>query len=82
MKLEDENRNLKYENTNLRYKAFTLSNTIDTLKNVINKMANFVYHLVADGLIPRHKEDEFNDEFEEFISGKKKNKDKDDSLGL
>ena len=48
MKLEDENRNLKYENTNLRYKAFTLSNTIDTLKNVINKMANFVYHLVAD----------------------------------
>ena len=82
MKLEDENRNLKYENTNLRYKAFTLSNTIDTLKNVINKMANFVYHLVADGLIPRHKEDEFNDEFEEFISGKKKNKDKDDSLVL
>lgn len=82
MKLEDENRNLKYENTNLRHKAFTLSNTIDTLKNVINKMANFVYHLVADGLIPRHKEDEFNDEFEEFISGKKKNKDKDDSLVL
>ena len=82
MKLEDENRNLKYENTNLRYKAFTLSNTIDTLKNVINKMANFVYHLVADGLIPRHKKDEFNDEFAEFISGKKKNKDKDDSLGL
>ena len=26
--------------------------------------------------------DEFNDEFEEFISGKKKNKDKDDSLVL
>ena len=82
MKLEDENRNLKYENTNLRYKAFTLSNTIDTLKNVINKMANFVYHLVADGLIPRHKEDEFNDEFEEFISGKKKNKSKDDDYVL
>ena len=55
---------------------------IDTLKNVINRMANFVYHLVADGLIPRNKEDEFNDEFSEFISGKKKNKDKDDSLGL
>ena len=53
-----------------------------TIKNVINRMANFVYHLVADGLISKHKEDEFNDEFEEFISGKKKNKDKDDSLIL
>ena len=30
----------------------------------------------------QNKEDEFNDEFSEFISGKKKNKDKDDSLGL
>ena len=82
MKLEDQNQSLKIENANLRYKSFHLSNTIDTLKNVINRMANFVYHLVADGLIPRHKEDEFNDEFSEFISGKKKNKDKDDSLGL
>lgn len=45
-------------------------------------MANFVYHLVADGLIPRHKEDEFNDEFEEFISGKKRNKSKDDDYVL
>ena len=82
MKLEDQNQSLKIENANLRYKSFHLSNTIDTLKNVINRMANFVYHLVADGLISRHKEDEFNDEFAEFISGKKKNKDKDDSLGL
>ena len=82
MKLEDQNQILKIENANLRYKSFHLSNTIDTLKNVINRMANFVYHLVADGLIPRHKEDEFNDEFSEFISGKKKNKGKDDSLGL
>ena len=82
IKLEDQNQSLKIENANLRYKSFHLSNTIDTLKNVINKMANFVYHLVADGLIPRHKEDQFNDEFEEFISGKTKNKDKDDSLVL
>lgn len=82
MKLEDENRDLKSENTNLRYKAFILTNAVNTLKNVINRMANFVYHLVADGLIPRHKEDEFNDELEEFISGKKKNKSKDDDYAL
>ena len=49
MKLEDENRNLKYENTNLRYKAFTLSNTIDTLKKhqflffLYNQMINDLY---------------------------------------
>ena len=55
MKLEYEYKDLKYENTNLRYKAFSLTNTVNILKNVINRMANFVYHLVADGLVPRHK---------------------------
>ena len=66
--------------------TFIHSNTDITLLTIFTNTKEIsvytVYYLVADGLIPRHKEDEFNDEFEEFISGKKKNKDKDDSLVL
>ena len=38
-------------------------------------MVKFTYDLVSKGLIPKHKQEEFEEEFSEFISGKHKNKD-------
>ena len=48
------------------------------LEGTINKMSNFVYQLVALGYVPRRKKEEFEAEFSEFISGKKKDKDHSD----
>ena len=38
-------------------------------------MVKFTYDLVSKGLISKHKQEEFEEEFSEFISGKYKNKD-------
>ena len=75
MKLDKENNDLKYKYNDLKYNESYLNYNIKRLKSVIDGMSDFVYHLVADGLVPSSVEDEFNDEFEEFISGKKKRED-------
>ena len=38
-------------------------------------MVKFTYDLVSNGLIPKYKQEKFEEEFSEFISGKNKNKD-------
>lgn len=75
IRLEKENRDLKFRNNNYKYNENYFNNKINTLSSVINGMRDFVYHLVADGYIPSSKEEEFEDEFEEFVSGKKKRED-------
>ena len=58
--LKDENETLKFQNTKLSNRVSILENTITVLKRTIERVSNFFYHLVADGLIPKKKEEEIN----------------------
>lgn len=58
--LKDENETLKFQNTKLSNRVSILENTITVLKRTIERVSNFFYHLVADGLIPKKKEEEIH----------------------
>ena len=58
--LKDENETLKFQNTKLSSKVSILENTITVLKRTIERVADFFYRLVADGLIPKKKEEEIH----------------------
>lgn len=58
--LKDENETLKFQNTKLSNKVSILENTITVLKRTIERVANFFYHLVADKLISKEKEEEIH----------------------
>lgn len=74
-KLIKEIKELKDRNNYLENKYYKVKNTIYYQKNIIDGMVKFTYDLVSKGLIPKHKQEEFEEEFSEFISGKHKNKD-------
>ena len=81
-KIYKENEKMKIEIGELKYscsysfnKGISLMEKTKQLEGTINKMSNFVYQLVALGYVPRRKKEEFEAEFSEFISGKKKDKD-------
>ena len=79
--LKDENETLKFQNIKLSNKVSILENTITVLKRTIERVANFFYHLVADGLISKKKEEEIHNilgsDYKPY-----KEKSKDDGLSL
>ena len=74
-KLIKEIKELKDRNNYLENKYYKVKNTIYYQKNIIDGMVKFTYDLVSKGLIPKYKQEKFEEEFSEFISGKNKNKD-------
>ena len=74
MKLTKEIKELKERNNYLENKYYRVKNTIYYQKNIIDGMIKFTYDLVSKGLIPKNKQEEFEEEFSEFISGKYKSK--------
>ena len=74
---------LELENTNLKVRVNYLEKTINTFKNLIQKVSDFFYHLVADGLVPKSKEEEMQEMFGPlYTPHKKQEKSRDDDYCL
>ena len=71
-RLTKEIRELQDRNNYLENKYYKVKNTIYNQKNIIDGMVKFTYDLVSKGLIPKTKQEEFEEQFSEFISGKNK----------
>lgn len=74
-RLTKEIRELQDRNNYLENNNYKLKNIIYYQKNIIDGMVKFTYDLVSKGLISKYKQEKFEEEFSEFISGKNKNKD-------
>ena len=79
--LKDKNETLKFQNTKLSNKVSILENIITVLKRTIERVADFFYHLVADGLISKKKEEEIHNILGSDYKPYKENS-RDDGLSL